>query len=67
MARFKATMAVGEKKSDVAIAVYVTGNASADVEVNVNDATVTTMRQLVQVLEDIINAIRDDETGYPPV
>ena len=67
MARFVATMAAGEKKSDVAITAYTTGNAAADVEINVNDATVTSKHQLVQMLEDMTNAIRDDDTGYPPV
>lgn len=67
MARFVAKMAVGKKKSDVAITAYTTGDAAADIEINVDDATVLNTGQLVGMLTDMINAIRDDKTGYPPV
>ena len=64
MARFKGTMAFGNIKEDIAVASYTTGNASADLEINVNSAVFTSSHSLIIALEHMMNMILDSD--YPP-
>lgn len=64
MARFKIPMTFGDQKEDLAPAVYTTGDATADVELNVDSAVVLNSGVLVSMLEDLKNRILDSD--YPP-
>ena len=66
MARFKTPMAFGNIKEDITSVAYTTGDATADVELNVDTAVVKTKGDLILMLEHLTNAIRDDKDGYPP-
>jgi len=64
MARFKLTMALGEQKQDIAEAAYTTGDATADIEINVDSAVFTDSGQLFLALELMQQKILDED--FPP-
>lgn len=64
MARFKLTMALGEQKQDIVEAVYTTGDATANIEVNVDSAVIKNSGDLFLVLGLMQQKILDED--YPP-